>query len=480
MGKLVSNLYTNKYYSASNVSTWSAPCLKRYYDLFYPNDKKHLTGNLVAKLTPLSLAVWYMGDGSLNRYTPVIHVGKQVNLADIVYELNKKFNLNCENKTYFKEQHIRIHNVIGFFKTIGCYLLEEFSYKVPDNYRINIGSYWDGSSIYTVDSDKYKIMSLEDREKIVSELCAYFKSKGFPYPRYNKRKRKEDCLRLKNYSGSKDYLPNYGSRTCNHYMTHRYNARRYNNDPMNHWRDENLFKKFMENRLLYAGSKITDSVIRTGMKLKGVPTNFFPVKAKDIYEKYLPNQGTALDFSAGYGGRLLGFMTSSKNGFYTGVEPSKASYEGLVRMKDECSEFFKELNSENINIINAPFEDISKTLDSDSFDLSFSSPPYFGLEIYSDEDTQSIIRYPKYSEWLKKFWFFVIQESLRILKPGGHFIYTIGNYSEFNLIEDTLEYLKSTNFVKCDFDHISYKNVYKNSHKKETVFIFKKPSLSVQ
>jgi predicted transcriptional regulator/SAM-dependent methyltransferase len=474
MSPLTSNLHSNKDHSASNVSTWSAPCLKKYQQMFYPKGEKYLTKELISLLTPIGLAVWYMGDGSLNRNSPVIHVGNQVDLTSIINELNNKFDISCELKKYRKEQHIRIQGTETFINIINNYVLEEFSYKIPNQFREKTGSYWSDVNIYTIDSKRYKILPDTEKEKVINDLCLYYERKGFPYPRYNKIKRKEDCIRLKNYFEGSDQYPRYGNKTCNHYMPHRFDACRYNNNPMNHWRDKTLFRKFMENRLLYAGSKITDSVIRTGMQLKGVPANFSPSKAKCIYDKYLPAGGSTLDFSSGYGGRLLGFMASSHNSFYVGVEPNTKSYEGLKSIRDECCEFFEEVAPDSINFIHAPFEDVSDSFKDNSFDLVFSSPPYFGLEIYSDEETQSFSRYPEYSSWLYNFWFFIIKESFRVLKPGGVLVYTIGNYEDYTLVEDTLKYIECTKFEPLEFDSLSYKNVFSSTEKKETVFVFKK------
>jgi 16S rRNA G966 N2-methylase RsmD len=138
--------------------------------------------------------------------------------------------------------------------------------------------------------------------------------------------------------------------------------------------------------------------------------NFPPVVAKTLYETYCPVNGKILDFSAGFGGRLVGAMSSKNNYQYVGVDPSTKAVESLNKLR-----VF--LNVEDrAKIINKPFEDCDGDLENDSFDYCFTSPPYFNKEIYSDEETQSCNRYNEIEAWrtgfLKKS-FEIIQKKLK-------------------------------------------------------------------
>ena len=70
---------------------------------------------------------------------------------------------------------------------------------------------------------------------------------------------------------------------------------------------------------------------------------------------------------------------------YTGCEPFTETFSGLEQMS-------KLLNLESqINIINKPVEEtLNNELKDKNFDCCITSPPYFNLEVYSDEKTQSI------------------------------------------------------------------------------------------
>ena len=56
---------------------------------------------------------------------------------------------------------------------------------------------------------------------------------------------------------------------------------------------------------------------------------------------------------------------------------------------------------------------------SQSIDLVFSSPPYFDWEKYSQEPTQSYLRYPTYRKWIEGFMQPTIEESYRVLRRKG-------------------------------------------------------------
>lgn len=322
--------------------------------------------------------------------------------------------------------------------------------------------------------DNFKKLSMMEQEVVLDQYVRFYQERGFPYPRYNLRDIKAD---IKSLQDSECFLHEnvvqgntFGVKTCNHYFPHRFDGKRYDSDPMSIWGNPEKLREFFRNRFRYADNRISDAVIRTGLQLKGVPANFNPSIAQYIYREFLPESGTVLDFSAGYGGRLLGFLTSGSNGRYYGYEPSVKSYNALVKMSNELVPIQGEsLNT--VKLFNSPFEDACIDYRSD---LVFSSPPYYGLEIYSDEDNQSIVRYPEYNDWLNKFWRVLVDKCSTSLYPGGYFIYTIGNYRSYDLLKDTVEIVKSSGLVLQETYRISYHNVFKNKEKLENVLVFKK------
>ena len=70
--------------------------------------------------------------------------------------------------------------------------------------------------------------------------------------------------------------------------------------------------------------EITENNVRIFLRLVNgtqICSNFRPAVAKAVYDYFKPRN--VLDMSAGYGGRLIGFLASKCKGTYTGVDPSE-------------------------------------------------------------------------------------------------------------------------------------------------------------
>jgi 16S rRNA G966 N2-methylase RsmD len=201
--------------------------------------------------------------------------------------------------------------------------------------------------------------------------------------------------------------------------------------------------------------------------------NFMPIVAKAIYEKYCPeDNANILDFSAGFGGRLVGAMSSKYNYNYVGVDPSTMAIEGLNKLID----FLKVRN--RAKVIELPFKDSENELEDDYFDLCFTSPHYFKKEVYSGEETQSCNRYPEIEDWRKGFLeasFKIIQ---RKLKKGRLLLVNIANVKIKGKVYD-LENLTIDTGKKVGFDYKGYKIMemsripgLSRKFKNEKIFIF--------
>jgi SAM-dependent methyltransferase len=144
-------------------------------------------------------------------------------------------------------------------------------------------------------------------------------------------------------------------------------------------------------------------------------SNFRPTAARNIVGS-LSNDGEAvLDFSAGYGGRLLGALSLARH--YIGIDPCTEQVAGL-RKALTCLGHISRIRG-TAQILHGCAEDLLPTMPSRSFDLIFSSPPYYDWERYSHEPTQSFQRYRTYEEWLERFMRPTIEESYRLLRRKG-------------------------------------------------------------
>ena len=472
MDPLTSRTGSNISYNTVFSKTWTSPELGVWFNTFYPEGKKVITPFIIKKLKPLGLATWFMGDGSRSKKTVVFHAGVKIDALMITKTLNKVFGEMFEARKYEREWHIRVCDIEKFCKITCPHIIDYFRYKIPEEYHRFFSSSEYTSELF-IRSQDFKRLPLDRQNEIIQKMSDYYRIKGFPYPSYGYNKIRKDCkiLSLLECTDlSKVFKNSAGRIACNNFMPHRFDSKRYDSNPMGHWNDPVKYKAFIKNRLTYSNGSVTDSSIRTGISLKGLPANFSPVVSKYIYQKYGKKEGSVLDFSAGYGGRLLGWMSSGLKGKYYGVDPSEKSYQGLCRMVEFCSKFFHQ-EEKDIHLYHSPFEDVS--FEKEKFNLVFSSPPYFGLERYSDEATQSFNRYPDYSDWLNNFWRVVVSTCVGLLNSGGFFVYSIGNYKDYDLIKDTRLICSSCGLKEVpENQSVVYHNVYTNKNKKEGIFVY--------
>ena len=152
--------------------------------------------------------------------------------------------------------------------------------------------------------------------------------------------------------------------------------------------------------------------------------NYSPMRAKAIYEKFCPENGVIYDFCAGFGGRMLGALSSSKNFTYIGTDPNTETYQNLLKEGAYIEKTTGRKNS--FKLYNECAENLE--LEKESIDFVFSCPPFFDLEKYSDENTQSYLKYPNYEEWLEYFVKPSIKHCIDAMKPEGIYCIDVENF----------------------------------------------------
>ena len=185
-------------------------------------------------------------------------------------------------------------------------------------------------------------------------------------------------------------------------------------------------------------TQVTPREIRSCSGLRTyVAAQFRPTVAKYIYERF--GGGRVLDFSAGWGDRLSAALATNVVTHYTGIDPNTNLHPGYQsqiqaynrNLDGDFFDWFGEFTLKTIHMIHSPAEDADLSGEG-MFDLVFTSPPYFDKEYYSEESTQSYIRYPTSDGWLSGFLFPVLQKVWGVLKPGGHLCVNIVDIKNFN------------------------------------------------
>jgi len=165
--------------------------------------------------------------------------------------------------------------------------------------------------------------------------------------------------------------------------------------------------------------------------------NFKPQNARAIAEELCPVMwGNVYDYSCGYGGRLLGVGASNMKYNYVGVDPNTETVKYL--------NYFNECIEEAVGVKGTIIQNVSEEYQPSDIDLAFSSPPYFNLEKYSDEDTQCMVRYKTLDDWFNGYVAPTIERIYTGLNREGIFATNIADYKtygnkEFKVVEDWIK-----------------------------------------
>ena len=181
---------------------------------------------------------------------------------------------------------------------------------------------------------------------------------------------------------------------------------------------------------------------------KYVASQFKPSIAKAFYDYF--GSVNVLDFSAGWGDRLAGFYCGETTKSYVGIDPNTLNhpnYQRQVEFYKKHQTFFEE--EKQVEFICSPAEDVDFTKYKEHFDTVFTSPPYFNVEKYSDEDTQSYIRYKDIDSWNKNFLHKTLGNIIPTLKKDGLLainiadVYDAKNKTYFDICNPMNDFLKS-------------------------------------
>jgi SAM-dependent methyltransferase len=154
-------------------------------------------------------------------------------------------------------------------------------------------------------------------------------------------------------------------------------------------------------------------------------TNFKAQNAKAIAEHLCPVLwGNVYDYSCGYGGRLLGIGSSNFKYKYIGVEPNTETVNYLNYLND--------IIDEATGVRGTIIQSVSEQYQPDDIDLAFSSPPYFNLEKYSDEETQCMVQFKTEDEWFEGYVAPTMENIKRGLNDDGIFATNIADYKSYD------------------------------------------------
>ena len=293
-------------------------------------------------------------------------------------------------------------------------------------------------------------ISDEDFEKFLPGFCDRLVLYGFDnfIQTYNDglQGNIKDWENLKNKQIEKDWINStsiVGMNIIKRNMPHIYevcNHKGLNIKQM--WDKTHLEKALRTNRKSHSTPYVTEIVRQLGFTAgTSKVTIYRPLLTKRIVEQL--NGKNVLDVCIGWGGRMLG-SACLDDVKYTGIEPFSKTYQGLDNIK-------KELQLDNVTLYNDVAENVLPNLKKE-YDLALTSPPYYNLELYSDETTQSH-HYGSYEDWIDKFLKPVVHGVLDKLVDTGYSCWSVKNFKtdkSYNLYDDVVKLHKEKGWKKID------------------------------
>jgi len=270
--------------------------------------------------------------------------------------------------------------------------------------------------------DWAKLSEIEQQEKVL-EVIQLLRKAGFPH----KDPPDEEAIikgigdvRKAGEVGERLSLNSAGGVICDKFFPHRYSAWRSDDkvSAWNAWYNDHELTRAIKLQLK-SGDPITPHRVLRAVTLgHRTPTNFRPVAAKLIVERLLPS-GVVWDPCIGYGGRMLGVLSSDRDYTYIGSDVMKMS----VSAAGEMGKAVNKIVGVKYKVQYASAEEGV----SGKVDMVFTSPPYFDVERYDDTAEQAWKRYNSVDEWVNGFLCGLINSTKRVLNPDGFLILNVAN-----------------------------------------------------
>jgi 16S rRNA G966 N2-methylase RsmD len=309
-------------------------------------------------------------------------------------------------------------------------------------------------------------ISDEEFEVIITTLASELENVSFNYS-YSDPDLLKDWNSLIKWNSRVDTMAStqrVGMKLCEHFFPNFFDIENKDGNSFKSlWTADKLEKVLRWNRKSHSTPYLSE--LRRGIYFNynlAKSTMYRPQMAKMV----VTNLGAkrVLDPCAGWGGRMLGTIAAGAE--YVAFEPNTETYEGLLNL----SKFLG--IQDKVRIIKDSALEMNK-YDIGEFDLILTSPPYFDLEVYSHEDTQSIKGCDTYSIWVNNFLKPLIELSISHMKVDGWSCWNVHNVGKMKMIDDVKEIHNGFNNQKM-FSVISSKrqtNKIKSNNKNSDVTI---------
>ena len=191
-----------------------------------------------------------------------------------------------------------------------------------------------------------------------------------------------------------------------------------------------------------------ESALRNSFSWCRKVANFPAKEARRIYFRYNDINGekiNCLDTSMGFGSRMSAVLLSGHN--YCGFDPNIFLFSRLKKYKQFLIENNILSQTQKCGLYSHGSEVYDGLLEN-TFDVSFTSPPYFNLETYGDDNYSSSKNYHNYSMWVKEFVQPTVINTCAYLKNGGYAMINIKNLNKKETcFDDFFESFSKINYM---------------------------------
>lgn len=272
-------------------------------------------------------------------------------------------------------------------------------------------------------------LSDDEFESVLPIISSELETVNF-YSNYEEIILKKDWMDLKHWNPSVTEIAStqrIGMKLCEQFFPNFYDIENKKGVSFKSlWKSDNLQKVLKWNRKSHITPYLSE--IKRGIYFNfnlAKSTMFRPQLAKMIVSGLGAKR--VLDPCAGWGGRMLGCVSADCE--YIAFEPNIETYTNLINL----SQFLG--IDDKVKIFNDSALNMNQ-YDIGVVDLILTSPPYFDLEVYSHENTQSIKGCDSYDIWLDKFLNPLIELSLSHLKENGWSCWNVHNIGKMKMIDD--------------------------------------------
>lgn len=286
-------------------------------------------------------------------------------------------------------------------------------------------------------------MSDEEFESNLPNLAKELEQVNF-YPTYTNTELYDDWLKLRRWHTSNDFINStsrIGMKLCEHFNHNFYDIENANGISFKKlWTSNNLEKILRWNRKSHSTPYMSE--LKRGIYFCcGLPksTMYRPQMMKLACIKYAPK--VVLDPCAGWGGRMIGAVSSGAR--YIAFEPNTTTYQNLHRLA-----VFLQIQ-DKVTLICDDARNMHKH-DFENVDMILTSPPYFDLEVYAHEDTQSIKNTNTYQDWSNNFLHTIIVSSISRLNVNGLSCWNVGKVRGHDMNKDIEKYHGDIKYTQID------------------------------